>query len=240
MSITPPQKPRRRIAGESKPNAAATPSRSPQPARKPKIAAPSSGLPKAPRRSDPPPPTNVARPARAWKPGARFAVPRLANPATLAIIVLTLAALVFAVSGVVAGVLHVRGDDAATMREESSDAAAVAAETIFSYDWNKLKQHMTDSKKLMTPRFGTTFEEVSPALSALAPQRRVQMKATVRDAATIECGSKCVPDRAKVLVFLDVARLADGSDKPTVFGNRIEITMVKRDGDWLVDDVKAL
>jgi hypothetical protein len=164
----------------------------------------------------------------------------LANPATLAIIVLTLAALVFAVSGVVAGVLHVRGDDAATMREESSDAAAVAAETIFSYDWNKLKQHMTDSKKLMTPRFGTTFEEVSPALSALAPQRRVQMKATVRDAATIECGSKCVPDRAKVLVFLDVARLADGSDKPTVFGNRIEITMVKRDGDWLVDDVKAL
>ena len=239
MSTTPPNKPRRRIAGETKPNAATTQRGASKRLRKPQIPAPSAGLPKAPRRSDPQAPTNVARRTRPWKP-ARFTVPHVASPGSLAIIVLTLAALVFAASGVAAGVLHFRGDDAATMREDSSDAAAMAAETIFSYDWNKLKQHMSDSKKLMTPQFATEFEEVSPALSALAPQRRVQMEATVRSAATIECGNRCVDDKAKVLVFLDVARLADGSDKPTVFGNRIEMTMIKRDGDWLVGDVKAL
>lgn len=239
MSTTPPNKPRRRIAGETKPNAAATQRRAPQAPKKPKIPAPSSGLPKAPRRTDPQAPADVARRTGAWKP-ARFAVPHMASPGSLAIIALTLAAMIFAVSGVVAGVLHFRGDDAATMREDSSDAAAMAAETIFSYDWNKLKQHMSDSKKLMTPQFATKFEEVAPALSALAPQRRIQMKATVRSAATIECGNKCADDKAKVLVFLDVARLADGSNKPTVFGNRIEMTMIKRDGDWLVGEVKAL
>ena len=43
-----------------------------------------------------------------------------------------------------------------------------------------------------------------------------------------------------ILVFIDQARVADGADKPTVFGNRIELMMVKRDGAWLVNNVKAL
>ena len=41
-------------------------------------------------------------------------------------------------------------------------------------------------------------------------------------------------------MFIDQARVADGAEKPTVFGNRIELMMVERDGRWLVDDIKAL
>jgi hypothetical protein len=193
----------------------------------PKLASPAAGLPKAPSRLDAPKAPKVAR----------F---RSVSAGALALIALTLASLVFAVSGAVVGVQHFRGDDAGTTREDASDAAAAAAEVIFTYQWNKLKQHLSDSKELMTPKFGKKFEDISPALSALAPQRRIQVKAVVRNSATIECGDKCSDDRAKVLVFIDQARVADRDTKPTVFGNRIEMTMVKRNGDWLVDDVKAL
>jgi Mce-associated membrane protein len=156
------------------------------------------------------------------------------------LIILTTAAVVFGISGVVAAVNQYSGDDAAVAREDAADAAGAAAETIFTYDWNKLKKHVADSQATMTPRFARKFESVSPALTALAPQRRIQMKAVVRHAATVECGDKCAEDKAKVLVFIDQARVADGIKKPTVFGNRMEMSMVLRGGDWLVDDVRAL
>lgn len=226
MTTTPPNKPRRRIAGETKPGAAAKKSKPPKIPKTPQLSSPGAGLPQAPRRSDSPMP-KVA--------GTRSLMAR-----SWALVALTIAALVLGVSGGVAATSHLRGDDAGTTREDASDAAAVAAETIFTYQWNKLKQHLSDSKELMTPRFGKKFEDISPALSALAPQRRIQVKAVVRNAATIECGSTCADDKAKVLVFIDQARVADGADQPTMFGNRIEMTMVKRNGDWLVDDVKAL
>jgi Mce-associated membrane protein len=66
------------------------------------------------------------------------------------------------------------------------------------------------------------------------------VKATVRNAAAIECGDKCRPDRATVLVFIDQARVADDAEKPTVFGNRIKLMMVEQDGRWLVDNIDAL
>lgn len=223
MTTTPPNKPRRRIAGETKPGAVDKKAKNPQ---APKLPKPAAGLPQAPRRFDPPLP--------------KVAGARSLTAGSWALVALTIAALVFAVSGGLAAASHLRGDDAGTTREDASDAAAVAAETIFTYQWNKLKQHLSASKDLMTPKFGKRFEDISPALSALAPQRRIQVKAVVRNAATIECGSSCANDKAKVLVFIDQARVADGADQPTMFGNRIEMTMVKRDGDWLVDNVKAL
>lgn len=237
MNVTPPNRPRRRIAGEAKPGDVVTK----QPKVKapkitgPKITGPKStgpsaakspgaDLPKAPSRSDAPKPART-RPidSRSWL-----------------LLALTVAALIFAASGAVAGVRHFRGTDAGTTREAAADAAAVAAETIFSYQWNKLKPHLAESKELMTPKFGKKFEDISPALNALAPQRRIQVKAVARYAAALECGADCADDRVKVLVFIDQARVADGSDKPTVFGNRIEMSMLQRNGKWLVNDIKAL
>jgi hypothetical protein len=158
-----------------------------------------------------------------------------------ALIVLTVAALAFG------GVFGVKGfgewrdhSGIVEAHEKAAETASSAAETIFTYQYNKLGQHLSDSKRTMTPAFAKKFTSIAPALQDLAPQRKIQIKATVRNAAAIECGSKCSADAATVLIFIDQARLADGADKPTVFGNRIEVMMVKREGAWLVDNVKAL
>ncbi len=158
------------------------------------------------------------------------------------------AALVALASLVVGGVLAFQGlqditnDDGARESSEkaASSAASAAAETIFSYTYNKLDEHLTDSKKLMTSSFATDFEKIAPALDDIAPQRKVQVQAVSRNAAALSCGDECSPGTVNVLVFLDQARLVDGAKDPDVIGNRITVKMVHRDGAWLVDDIRAV
>lgn len=140
------------------------------------------------------------------------------------------------------GLKDVTQDDGerASNEKAASAAASAAAETIFSYQYNKLDEHLTDSKKLMTTSFAKDFEKIAPALDDIAPQRQVQVQAVGRNAAALSCGDECSPGTVNVLVFLDQARLVDGSKQPDVIGNRITMKMVHRDGQWLVDDIRAV
>ena len=154
----------------------------------------------------------------------------------------TLAALIFGIWFAVDGIQDIRNNDGdrASTEKEASAAASAAAETIFSYQYNKLDEHLADSKKLMTSKFAKDFEKIAPALDDIAPQRRVQVEAVSRNAAALSCGDECSPGTVNVLVFLDQARLIDGSKEPDVIGNRITLKMVHRDGVWLVDDIRAV
>lgn len=163
------------------------------------------------------------------------------DPARLVLVAVAVAAVVFGAVFGYRGVAEWRqthGVDAA--HDKAAEAAASAAETIFTYRYDRLEQYLDDSRDVMTPSFAKDFETISPALQDLAPQRKIQVQATTRDSAALTCGDDCSRDTAKVLVFVDQARLADGSQVPTVFGNRVEMTMVDRNGRWLVDDIKAL
>ncbi|GAA3525841.1 hypothetical protein GCM10022234_23720 [Aeromicrobium panaciterrae] len=140
------------------------------------------------------------------------------------------------------GLKDITQDDGerASNEKAASAAASAAAETIFSYQFNKLDEHLTASKKLMTTSFAKDFEKIAPALDEVAPQRQVQVQAVGRNAAALSCGDECSPGTVNVLVFLDQARLVDGSKQPDVIGNRITMKMVHRDGQWLVDDIRAV
>jgi hypothetical protein len=157
-------------------------------------------------------------------------------------VLLAVASLVIGGFLAVQGALDIKNSDGnrATTEKEASAAASAAAETIFSYQFDKLDVHLKDSKKLMTTSFAKDFEKIAPALDEIAPQRRVQVEAVGRNAAALSCGDECSPGTVNVLVFLDQARLVDGSKQPDVIGNRITMKMVHRDGVWLVDDIRAV
>lgn len=166
---------------------------------------------------------------------------RALDPARIVLVGVAVLAVVFGAFFGYRGVADWRethGVDGA--HDKAAEAAASAAETIFTYRYDRIQQYLDDSSDVMTSSFAKDFESISPALRDLAPQRKIQVKATTRDSAAMSCGDDCRRDRATVLVFVDQARLADGSEVPTVFGNRVEMTMVERDGRWLVDDIKAL
>ena len=158
-----------------------------------------------------------------------------------ALVALAVAAVVFGAVFGIRGFMEWRNDGGIVeAHEKAATTAAEAGETIFTYQFNQLPKHLEDAKATMTPAFAKKFESIAPALQELAPQRKIQVKATVRNAAAIECGDKCSSDRATVLVFIDQARVADGAKEPTVFGNRIKLEMVNDDGSWLVNDIQAL
>lgn len=159
----------------------------------------------------------------------------------VALVAAAVAAVVIAAAGVVYGVRQwQQSSDVPAAHADAAEAAASAAETVFSYRYDRLDAYLQDARETMTPSFGEEFETISPALGDLAPQRQIQVQASTRDAAALPCGDDCSTERAEVLVFVDQARLADGATTPTVFGNRVEFSMVQRDGRWLVDDITAL
>jgi len=127
-----------------------------------------------------------------------------------------------------------------TSRRQASSAAASAAETIFSFRYDQLDDHLTASKALMTPAFAKDFDQIAPALTELAPQRQIVVQAAARESAAMPCGKECSATKADVLVFVDQARLVGDSKEPTVFANRIKVSMVKNDDGWLVANIRAL
>ena len=222
---------RRRIAGEGKPAApAAKPVVPKVPARK--AAAKKAAMQKA---APPvvPPTKSVATPKAGGISGAPLWLVLVAAVTIIAGVLLT-----------VFGVQHIRsggGDDPLDdSRQQAVSAASSAAQTIFSFSSDKLEEHESASKALMTPSFAKDFEKVAPALSEVTSERKIQVKAVAREAAPLACGDECSPTKVTVLVFLDQARLVGSSKEPTVFANRISVSMVKTDGGWLVNNVRAL
>ncbi len=144
----------------------------------------------------------------------------------------------------VLGVQHLRGggggDDLDSSREQAVSAAGTAAQTIFSFSSDKLPQHESASTALMTKSFAKDFEKIAPALTEVTENRKVVVKAVAREAAPLACGDECSKDKVDVLVFLDQARLVGSSKEPTVFANRVSVSMVKTDDGWLVSNIRAL
>ena len=241
-----PQPPRRRrIAGESKPG---TPAPRTSPLKKVAKKAPAKPAARESKPAAPPRPPAPATPRTADTPAVesaprrpRFDMSRFRVSGRLgALVALTVASLAFGGWFGYQGWNDWRGDDVVSAHEKAASTAAASVETIFSYQYDKLDEHLEDSKATMTKSFAKKFETISPALNDLAPQRKIQVKSSTRDAAALDCGDKCDVNKASILIFIDQARLADGATKPDVFGNRIEVHMVKQDGSWLVNNIIAL
>jgi Mce-associated membrane protein len=237
---------RRRIAGEGKPAApAAKPAAPKVPARK--AAAKKAAMQKTAPPAAPPTKSvatpKAARPAKVAPAPTRDRADAI-NAAPLWLVLVAGVAIIAGVALTVFGVQHIRGDGGDdpldTSREQAVSAAGSAAQTIFSFSSDKLKEHESASKALMTPSFGKDFDKVAPALSEVTADRKIVVKAVTREAAPLACGDECSPDKVTVLVFLDQARLIGSSTEPTVFANRISVSMVKTDNGWLVNNVRAL
>ncbi|AXT83967.1 hypothetical protein C6I20_01350 [Aeromicrobium sp. A1-2] len=157
-------------------------------------------------------------------------------------VLLAVVALVAGVLLMVQGVRQISGGgaDLGPSQQQASSAAGTAAETIFSFRYDKLDEHLTASKTLMTPKFAKEFDKIAPALTELAPQREIVVEAVTRNAAAMSCGDECSDTKANILVFVDQARLVGGSKEPTVFANRISVSMIKTADGWFVDNIRAL
>lgn len=176
------------------------------------------------------------------KPSPNVTAPRLVAPSKRKVFKALVVGLIVA-GLVLVGVATWRwlaAPDLTSAHDEATRAAVTATETIFTFSSNDLDAHSAASTAIMTDEFAEEFEQIAPALAGIAPDREFQVTSRVAEAAAVPCGSECSATRVTVLVFFDQARLVAGLDDPAVLDNRAEVTLVKSDGSWLVDDIRAL
>ena len=127
--------------------------------------------------------------------------------------------------------------------------AATMAQTAGSYRAAQSQADIAAAERLMTPAMRTKYEADLPPVSQRAEQAR--MKVTIAAAvaslsgAKGECrGDDCAvsivsasEDRARLLVFLDQHASAASTTNTVASPIWELLTLVRRDGRWLIDDI---
>jgi len=156
-----------------------------------------------------------------------------------ALYVLTAAAVVFAL---VCLVVVQREESSATeqfdARDEATAAASDALPQMLAYGHETVAKDLDEATGVMTKKFAKKYSELAPQLTTTAQERKIDVTATVRTIAALECGQECSTSVVRLLAFVDQNRTIDGKPaSPAALS--VVVKMKNVDGDWLVDDLST-
>jgi Mce-associated membrane protein len=226
MSGPTPRPPRRRIAGERRP---VRPDEATGPdGRRVPVTGTPDRLAKEPHPVDTPPSARV---------------PRGSGPSWRVIAVLGVVALALVATAAVLGLdtwnfREVREQDAVAEATRSAPAAAErASAAILSYGYQSLDADERTAKRYMTPQYGKRYADTFDRLvRPNAAKVRAKVEAEVKASGV----SHADADRVNVLLYVDQTTTSTAdSGEPQVALNRVQLSMVRVDGTWLVDDVTS-
>ncbi len=120
-------------------------------------------------------------------------------------------------------------ETAAAVRSAASNTHA-----ILSYGFSDLEAQLDDAERRMTPEFAETFRERVSAGEQQLVARRATQEARVVDAGVVRASA----DEVTALVLLDRFVASAGSGT-TTRRERVVVTVVRRDGVWLVSDIRT-
>lgn len=130
---------------------------------------------------------------------------------------------------------HARAVDAA--RGEAVRAARTAATAILSYDYRHLDADFAKGRAFTAPPFAQQYAKTTAdAVKQVATDTKASVVAQVA-AAGVEQASE---HRVVVVLFVNQTTTSTRLERPQVDQNRVEMTMVERDGRWLVSQVSGL
>jgi Mce-associated membrane protein len=149
--------------------------------------------------------------------------------AVLVVLVLTFA--------VVLGIKAWQGKQAEDARDQAAAAGRKAAETALSYDYRDLNKSFTAARATMTPEFAAKFDETAKVAGELATKTKATVRADVREVGVRDGDA----DRVTLIIFVNqttTSTITQG--KPRVDLNRTRFVMVRKDGQWLVQEIAGL
>lgn len=174
-------------------------------------------------------PDAVARPEDESAPPGRTSVLRWGVTGFLALVA------VLAVAALVLELTSLKGRSEAVQSDQSARSAVVRAAERFSvqvnnYDVSSVDAYQSSITPLLSPKFKGEFEKAMTDIVASVKQAKMTSRGQVLTSAVASLD----PDSAKVLVVSDAT-------VKTVFDSRArhfrwEVSLVKIDGAWLVDD----
>jgi Mce-associated membrane protein len=122
-------------------------------------------------------------------------------------------------------------------RGEAVRAARTAATAILSYDYRHLDADFAKGRALTTSPFAQQYAKTTAdAVQKVATDTKASVVAEVA-AVGVEQASE---HRVVVVLFVNQTTTSTRLERPQVDQNRVEMTMVERDGRWLVSQVSGL
>jgi Mce-associated membrane protein len=181
------------------------------------------------------PPTQPAAPGPSLVPSA--GVGWLATPAVAAVtVVAVLAAAAVALAALVT--THVSSVNAVERtRGDVVGAATSGVATVLSYDYRHLDADFAKAQRLLTAHFRKQYDDTTAkGVRPLATKYKAISSADVSAAGVVEAGS----DRAVVLVFVNQTVTNSQLTAPRLDRSRIDVTLVRSHGRWLIDKLTTL
>ncbi len=185
-----------------------------------------------------PKPLDLTKSSRASKTPRRR--PMLRMVALLTLVAVTIA------SAVVAFFVHRSNSHTSALRSlESARQDAVAAATqdvpkILGYDYRHLSTDISGAKALATGQFLTDYSTTAQKVLASAPSVKAIVTASVADQSIVRAQS----DRVTLLMFVDqesVKQLKGQKSATTrIDPFRVQVTMSKIHGRWMVSDLEPI
>lgn len=129
---------------------------------------------------------------------------------------------------------HLNSVDSA--RTSALAAARAYTTDIATYDYRNLQQDFATVEQHATPSFQAQYAQSSKALMSVLTAYHAIAKANVLAAGLQSAtGSNAVAD-----VFLDQTVTNSTQKAPTTDHSRVQITLVRQHGEWLIDQLKLI
>ena len=106
-------------------------------------------------------------------------------------------------------------------------------QTILSYDFQTFDENRTKALEQLTPGFGKEYEDTLDEIEDRAREQRRSQDAQVIAVAVVRAS----PDEVTTLVFINRTTTTAGSERQRILQDRANVTVVRRGGSWLVDDI---
>jgi Mce-associated membrane protein len=122
-------------------------------------------------------------------------------------------------------------------REGALAAATSGAETLLSYDYRHLDADISKAGALLTPGFRAKYDKtMDGGVKPLAVKYHARTSAAVTAAASVTTAM----DRAVVLVFVAQTVTNNQLAAQRLDRSRNNVTLVRRDGRWLIADLSPV
>jgi Mce-associated membrane protein len=116
-------------------------------------------------------------------------------------------------------------------------AASSGVATILSYDYRHLDADFASAERLLTPHFRKQYDDTTAkGVKPLAAKYKAISSADVSAAGVVDAGH----DRAVVLVFVNQTVTNSQLAAPRLDRSRIDVTLVRSNGRWLIDKLTTL
>jgi Mce-associated membrane protein len=158
--------------------------------------------------------------------------PRLAVAVATAVLAATATALAGLVTTHVSSVNAVE-----STRSDVVGAATSGVATVLSYDYRHLDSDFAAAERLLSPKFRKQYDDTTAkGVKPLAAKYKAISSADVSAAGIVEAER----DRAVVLVFVNQTVTNSQLTAPRLDRSRIDVTLVRSNGHWLIDKLTTL